>query len=316
MRTFLAALLLLTTACASAPPPAFVDAGDGVRLWYETVGRGTPVVVIHGGPGMDHNSLAADLVPLTRHHRVVYYDQRGGGRSSLPKDDAQLVIERHVEDLDALRRTLGVEKITLLAHSFGPAIAALYAIRYPDRVERMIFLGPIPPRKATFFEDYGAAMERRMTAEQRARAEALSEAFAKEGTDAVATCREYWLLGTPPRVASGRDASVVKSDLCTAPAEAIRFGMTKTNAVTFGSLGNWDWTAELRRLQIPTLVIHGEEDAIPMALVNEWVRALPDSRIIRVPGAAHFPHAERPEIVFPAIETFLAGRWPEGATRE
>jgi proline iminopeptidase len=57
----------------------FVTAADGVRIWYNETGRGTPVIVIHGGPGMDHESLARDLTPLEQHHRVIEYDQRGGG---------------------------------------------------------------------------------------------------------------------------------------------------------------------------------------------------------------------------------------------
>lgn len=301
MRIFLAALvLLLAGACASTRR---IDAGDGVRLWYTTRGRGTPIVVIHGGAGMDHKSLAADLVPLERNHRVIYYDQRGGGRSTLTE---RLTIDDHVADLEALRRDLGLEKVTLLGHSFGPAIAALYAIRHPERVERMIFLGPIPPRKATFFEDYGTAMASRMTAEQLKRQNELQSMFASKDADVIAVCREYWSLGTPPRVARSLPASVVKSDFCTASPEAIRFGMTKTSEITFGSLGDWDWTAGLRRVDAPTLVIHGEEDAIPMALVAEWASALPNAQLLRLPDTAHFPHAERPEIVFPAIENFLA----------
>jgi len=322
MKTFLAALLLFAGACATSTPPAvtapadtFVDAGEGIRLWYGEQGQGTPIVVIHGGPGMDHNSLTADLEPLTRRHRLIYYDQRGGGRSTLPADPAQLSIEQHVADLEALRRTLGLERMTLLAHSFGPAIAARYAIRYPERVERLIFLSPIPPRKGSFFEDYGAALEGRMTAAERTRAGELNETFSRDDADAVATCRAYWAIATKPRVSRSLPLSVVKSDFCTASAEAIRFGMTRTNPATFGSLGDWNWIAELHAVTAPALIIHGEEDAIPMALVSEWVTALPDARILRLPATAHFPHAERPTIVFPAIETFLNGKWPEGATR-
>lgn len=300
MRILLAALLLLLAgACVSARR---VVTADGVRLWTTSRGRGTPIVVIHGGPGMDHNSLAADLAPLERHHRVIYYDQRGGGRSTL---SGQLSIDDHVNDLEALRRHYGLGKVTLLGHSFGPAIAALYAIRYPERVERMIFLGPIPPRKATFFEDYGTVLESRMTAEQRERLEELGAMFGSEGEDVHAVCREYWSIGTPPRVARSLPAAVVKSDFCTAPAEAIRYGMTKTGAATWASLGEWDWTADLRRVTAPVLIIHGEEDAIPMTLVAEWATALPNARLLRLPDTAHFPHAERPEIVFPAIEEFL-----------
>jgi proline iminopeptidase len=309
MRKLLVILMLLA---APLSAQKFIDAGDGVRLWYSETGKGSPVVVVHGGPGMDHYSVAADLAPLARHHRVIYYDQRGGGQSTLPSDASLLTIEHHVNDLEALRKQLGLSKVTLLAHSFGPAIAALYAIRYPERVERMVFLSPIPPRKGKFFEEFGAALGGRLTDDQRKRAEELTKEF-ETTSDVVSVCRQYWALMTPPRLARSTSASVVKSDLCSAPPDALRFGMTRTNAATFGSLGDWDWSADLKRVTAPTLVIHGEEDAIPMAMVSEWVTDLPDARIIRLPHTAHFPHAEQPQLVFSAIETFLAGRWPKSA---
>ena len=277
---------------------------DGVKLWYEEVGQGSPIVVVHGGPGMDHASLAADLEPLTRTHRLIYYDQRGGGLSTLPKDTKLLTIGHHVDDLEALRKHLGLRKITILAHSFGPAIAALYAIRYPQHVERMIFIGPIPPKKGKFFEEYGQTLKQRLTPEQLKRADELQREF-ETASDETAVCRQYWSIMTPPRVAKSLNASVVKSDLCTAPPDAIRYGMTKTNAVTFGSLGDWDWTAKLARVKAPVLIIHGQEDAIPIAMVRQWTKALPNARLIEVPNAAHFPHAEQPGVVFDAIEKFL-----------
>jgi proline iminopeptidase len=290
----------------------FVDAGDGIRLWYSDSGKGSPVIVIHGGPGMDHDSLAADLGPLRQHHRLIEYDQRGGGRSTLPADDALLTIDHHVADLEALRKHLGFEKVTLLAHSFGPAIAARYAIRYPDRVERMIFLSPIPPMKGKFFDELGDGLMSRLTDEQLKRSDELQAAF-ETAKDVTAVCREYWAIMTPPRLAKSIPVTAVKSDLCAAPPEAIRYGMTKTNAVTFASLGDWNWTSELARVKAPVLIIHGEEDAIPMAMVSNWVTALPNARILRLPHTGHFPHAEQPAIVFPAMETFLAGGWPKEA---
>jgi len=309
-RLTLALLLIFATTALNAD--TFVDAGDGVRLWYAERGHGSPVIVIHGGPGMDHATLAADLAPLERRHRVIYYDQRGGGRSTLPSDEALLTIDHHVRDLEALRQHLGLKKVTLLAHSFGPAIAALYAIRYPANVERMIFLGPIPPRKGSFFEEYGPNLRQRLTAEQEKRANELSF----DAVDVAAVCREYWSIMTPPRVAKSLPVTVVKADLCAGPPEALRYGMTKTNSATFGSMGDWNWTADLSRVPVPTLVIHGDEDAIPMRMVSEWVTALPNARILRLHETGHFPHAERPAIVFPAIETFLRGKWPKSATKE
>ncbi|MEA2325691.1 MAG: proline iminopeptidase [Thermoanaerobaculia bacterium] len=289
----------------------FAEVGDGVRLWYSDTGKGSPIIVIHGGPGMDHDSLSADLAPLRARHRLLEYDQRGGGRSTLPADVALLTIDHHVADLEALRKHLGLEKVTLLAHSFGPAIAARYAIRYPDRIERMIFLSPIPPVKGKFFEEYGATLTTRLTPDQLKRAGELQKAL--DSADATTACREYWSIMTPPRLAKSVPVSVVKSDLCAAPPEAIRFGMTKTNPATFGSLGDWNWTSELARVKAPVMIIHGEEDAIPMAMVSNWVTALPNARILRLPHTGHFPHAEQPAIVFRAIEEFLKGGWPKGA---
>src|ERR1700730_4619996 len=165
-------------------------AGDGVKIWYQETGRGTPVIVIHGGPGMDHQSLARDLTPPEKHHRVIAQDHRGGGRSTLPPDTALLTIDHHVDDLEALRKHLGLEKVTLIAHSFGPAIAAQYAMRYPERVERMIFLSPIPPGKGKFFEEYGATLMTRLTDDQRKRAGELQKEVAT-AADVNAVCRQY-----------------------------------------------------------------------------------------------------------------------------
>src|SRR6185436_1195105 len=99
---------------------------------------------------------------------------------------------------------------------------------------------------------------------------------------ATKICREYWSIMTPPRVSASLSATVVKSDLCTAPAEALRYGTTKTNPTTFGSLGDWNWTEQLRNVTAPTLIIHGEEDAIPMSMVTAWTTSLPHAQLIRV----------------------------------
>jgi proline iminopeptidase len=283
-----------------------LDVGDGVALWYTVKGQGDrpPIIVVHGGPGMDSGSLSGDLAPLEAKHRLLYYDQRGGGRSSLPADTKLLTIDRHVDDLEALRRHLGVEKVVLIGHSFGPAIIAGYAIKYPSHVDRMVLIGPIPPRKGKFVEEYGATIDARLTAAQRKRSAELEEQY--ESGDVVAACREYWAINIVPRLSKSVKPSVVKSDFCTAPPEAIRYGTTKTSATTFGSLGDWDWTANLRKVSAPTLIVHGEEDAIPMAMVAEWASALPNARLLKVSNAGHMPYAERPAVVFPAIETFLA----------
>jgi proline iminopeptidase len=291
---------------AAAPAAEGQIAGDGAALFYRMVGAGPDVLVmIHGGPGMDMGYMVADFAPLAEHHRLLYYDQRGGGRSELLGDDAALyTMARHVADLEALRRHFGLERMTLVAHSFGPAVAASYAIAHPDRVARMIFIGPVPPRAGDLWKRYEATMESQLTADERAQLTRLEDAMVR-GPDPVAACRAYWAIAVKPRVARPELASKVTGDFCSAGADAIRAGMGIAGPHTLTSLGEWDFRPGLAAVKAPTLIVHGELEAIPMDLVEEWTTALPAARLVKVPGASHFPYVERPDLVWPAIETFL-----------
>ena len=119
-------------------------------------------------------------------------------------------------------------------------------------------------------------------------------------------CREYWGIALRPRVADpARVASTIRSDLCASDPRGLRYGLATTNRIVFRSYGDWDLRPALRTLQVPTLVVHGEEEAIPMDMVEEWVQVMPHARLLKVPGAAHFTYAERPDLVWPAVEAFL-----------
>lgn len=302
---------------ASAPSsPASVPtegqfAGDGAKLFYRMVGSGPDVLVmIHGGPGMDSGYMIPDFAPLAERHRLLFYDQRGGGRSELLRDDPSLyTMAHHVADLEALRQHFGLARMTLVAHSFGPAIAASYAIAHPDRVARMIFLGPVPPRAGDFEKRYGVTLEGRLTPEELAEMGRLEDAMV-HGPDPVAACRAYWAIGVKPRVDRPELVSRVTGDFCGAGADAIRAGMGIAGPRTSQSLGEWDFRSQLPRVPAPTLILHGESDAIPMDLVAEWADSMPAAQLVKVPGASHFPYVERPDLVWPAIERFLASTPP------
>lgn len=280
----------------------------GVRLFYRAVGHGADtIVVLHGGPGQHSMQMHRDLLPLSSRRVVIYYDQRGGGRSELPTDTTALTMAHHVADLEALRQHFRLDRLTLLGHSFGPALAASYALAHPTRVARMVFVGPVPPRRGTFFREYGANMARRMDSAALGRMNRLGSELATSA-DPVATCREFWRLAMPPRMAEPARASELREDPCDAPPEALRYASRHAAAGAFRSLGAWDWREGLRQVAAPTLILHGEHELIPMRLVEEWTQALPHARLVRVPGAGHFPFVERPDVFYPAVDAFLTGR--------
>src|SRR5262245_56956170 len=122
-----------------------VTVGDGITLSVREAGTGTPVIALHGGPGF-RDYLPPDLEPLTSSFRLISYDQRGSGDSTVVTDPAQLTAQTFVADLERVRESLRIPRVSLLGHSWGAGLAALYAIAHPDRVERLLLVDPMPPR--------------------------------------------------------------------------------------------------------------------------------------------------------------------------
>jgi proline iminopeptidase len=219
-----------------------------------------------------------------------------------------LTARQQVRDLDAVRRHFGLSHVTLVAHSYGPLLAASYAIAHPDVVRRMVFFGPVPPRRGDFWKRFGQSMSTRLDSAQRARLADANRRLGDTSADARAACRDFWAIGMRPRLAEPeRTLPLIRSDLCASDPAGIRYGLTTTNRVVMGSYGAWDLRAALASVPAQTLIVHGENESIPMDLVEEWTTALPHATLLRVPRAAHFTYAERPELVWPAVERFLSG---------
>jgi proline iminopeptidase len=319
MRALAVLLIAAASAAARAQASGYITTSDSARLYYRVAASSSPgadtIIAIHGGPGMDLETIYGDLAPaLSRKHVVIFYDQRGGGKSELPKDTTRLFAARQVQDLDELRQHFKLRRVTLVAHSYGPLLAASYAIAHPQNVKQLVFFGPVPPRRGDFFARYSRNLTARLSAEQRANMSAasrrqndttLSEAESRQG------CRDNWAIGLRPRLAEpDQSIGLVKSDLCSTDIAGIRYGSRIGNRVIMGSYGDWDLRPQLAKLAVPLLVVHGTEETIPMDLVQEWISAMPaqGAMIVKVARAAHFAYAERPDVVWTTVENFLSGR--------
>src|SRR5436853_1292323 len=134
---------LFTVAAFAAEPnvypmhDGFVDA-NGVLIYYVTLGKGDPLVIVHGGPGASHDYFLPWLLPLARHNRVVFIDERGSGRSEKLEDVKQYTVENMVEDIESVRQALGLGKISLFGHSFGGVLAEAYALKYQSNLSHLI----------------------------------------------------------------------------------------------------------------------------------------------------------------------------------
>jgi len=313
------ALVSLAYGCASTGSPphrasdsasGFVSGAGGVKLYYVLDGTaGDTLVVLHGGPGLNLETVRPDLAPLAHRHHVLYFDQRGSGRSEMP-DSLQLTADAMVEDLETLRRTFRLERMTLLGHSWGGGLALLYAVRYPSRVRRLVLVGSLPLRGLPWGEQYFAMQTARRGSAEETRRAALDSVI-PSAADPYPACREQMRLFLRGVAATPEGAGRIHGDGCAGTPQNLRaHGLV--NRLVFQSIatdsgGSWDWRGRMAALAMPALVIHGADDPLPLGSAEELAAALPGSRLVVIPSAGHYPHAEQPEAFFPAVESFLDG---------
>jgi proline iminopeptidase len=318
MRVLLLLLLsLLVATPALAQQEGFVTVEDGTRLYYRVEGSGPEtLVVVHGGPGFSLESVRADFGPLAAHRRVIYYDQRGNGRSSLIGDADALAVSHHIADLEAIRRHFGLEKMVLLGNSWGGLLVSAYAAAHPDRVQRLILDVPAPPTAALMAmmsARVDARAGERLSAEDRARLRFLFQASNwLDARDPLAACEAFGHLIF--RIYAFDPAATLpfRGSLCAGSPAVVRRSMWVNNAI-INSLGEFDLRPGVRRVTAPVLVIHGVADVIPLAAAREWAASYPNARLLVMQRSGHLAHLEEPAGFFAAVEDFLAGRWPPGS---
>lgn len=272
---------------------------EDARLFYEVRGEGDPIIVVHGGPGLDHRYLRPGLDVLASRNSLVYYDQRGTGRSLTEVGPETVNVDAFVGDIEALREALGFERVHVLTHSFGSKIGLAYARAYPDRVRSLILLNPVDPGTRYAQE----TQTRRLAARTPADSVALSELTTSEGYAA----RDPGTLGRVFEVAfraAMRDPeNVAQLDLDLEPNTA-RHGQDIAELLG-RELGSTDGWAALGDVQTPVLVVHGRHDLPPLEMSTELAESLPDGRL-EVLDSGHFPYVEDRDGLLAAVAGFLA----------
>ena len=322
MKKLAAVLILFLTTAAHAQSEGYFETPDKVRIFYKIEGKGTDtLVVVHGGPGNSLESIRADMEPLARGRRVIYYDQRGQGKSDLVKDGSRLGYKNHVADLEALRVHFKLEKISLLGNSWGGLLISLYAIEHPDRIERLVLDVPAAPlvdllqdmedelsrRLAVLYKEDGAKKIRIATREDNW----------MKAKDPLAHCRETYhaILAAYSHDLRPLDKLGYKGDLCAGGIESVRYQRT-ANAHVWRSLGNFNIVAQLAAVNAPVLVIHGASDVVRLRGSEFYASGYPNARLLVIQNAGHLAHIETPDIFFPAVETFLKGTFPAGSVQK
>lgn len=291
----------------------YLQGAENVRLYYRVVGSvPDTIVAVHGGPGAGMNAFLPDMEPLAQNHTVIFYDQRGGGRSELPADTSRLDARFFVEDLEAVRRHFGLSRMKIVAHSFGAILVARYIQSYPKRVARLVFLGATGPKRseaAKLAQKHYAAMD---SVTFKRYIELIHSLLAGTAADPIAACREYEKILTDLAIKRGEPTNW-RGTTCEASPEAVTYYYHYTARITPATFGDWDFTTAFDDMTAPLLVVYGTQDSLALPQQCGWADAFPNGRLLIVPNAGKGTIADRPDLVLPALESFFKGRWPEGA---
>ncbi len=292
---------------SAVPRESRIPAGK-VSLYAREIGRGQPIIVLHGGPDFDHGYLLPDLDRLAQFYRLIYYDQRGRGKSAadvLPED---VTLASDVEDLDTVRQHFGLKSAALLGHSWGAVLALEYALRHPERVSEIILMNPAPVSasdlavfRKVYLAKLGADMERQR--------EIVSSAAYKAGDPEAVAAR--YRLHFKPALARSQDYEKLMAVMKAGFISQGREGILKARAAedqlmrdTWDKAG-YDLLPSLRTLRIPALVIYGDHDFIPGDIATHIAQAIPSAQMITLDGCGHFAYLECPDEVRMAFQDFF-----------
>lgn len=309
----------VVTASKSAVYPVdegFVDA-HGVLIYYTTVGRGAPLVIVHGGPGASHDYFLPYLLPLARHNRLVFIDERGSGRSEKLVDPTEYTVENMVEDLEAVRVALGLGKINLLGHSYGGVLAQAYALKYQQNLSNLILCSTFSSTRA--INDVFVRMKQNMPAELRDRINRMeSEGLFGHGKDYEKNryTNDYmiaaWGEGYFPYLYQNHpdeNYDPIANGIMSWDLYREMWG-SHGEYVIDGNLVSVEYTDRLATIHVPTLITVGDHDESDPSLAEAMHAKIAGSKLVILPKSGHMTFVDQPKLFIEAVDGFLHPKLP------
>ncbi|MGQ0714699.1 MAG: alpha/beta fold hydrolase [Gemmatimonadaceae bacterium] len=294
------------------PPPrasGFTKTTSAPLYWAAYGPEGAPrLLVLHGGPGAHHDYLLPQMLALAERHEVIFYDQRGSGRSR-SEDRSPVTWQTHAADLGVVAGELAGEPLTIVGYSWGGLLALLYAIEAFERggevgptPARLVLIDPAPPTRELRARFEATFTARQASPDVQRLRDVLAHSDLRE-RDPEAYRQRVFEISVAGYFADPRRAR----DLT--PFRVIG----RVQQHVWESLGDFDLLQRVEQVEIPVLILHGRHDPIPLESSEALQRALPDARLVVLENSGHVPYVEEPDALFRAIERFLGETAPVSA---
>ena len=281
---------------------------QGAELYCREAGQATPMIVLHGGPDFDIAYLLPELDRLSDKFHLIYYDQRGRGRSADRVKPEDVTLESEMDDLDKVREHFHLDKVDLLGHSWGTVLALEYALRHPERVSRLVLMDPAPASAADIDRFRKERIEKWPVLMELRKAIADTTAYKEADPEAVVA---YYRVHFKPALARSEDYEKLIIRMQARFIEQGKEGILKSRAIedrlvneTWASPNGYDLHPRLKGLNIPALVITGDHDFFPFA-AEHIAHAIPGARLVTLKDCGHFPYLECPVPLREQIDAFF-----------
>jgi proline-specific peptidase len=274
----------------------------GGNVWYRSVGEGggVPLLCLHGGPGAPSDYLKP-LEALADRRRVVFYDQLGCGNSDVPDDRSLWTVERFMDELDAVRDALGLDRVHLFGSSWGGMLAMQYVLDKGRPPVSLITAGS--PASSRRWNEICQELLDELPADERETIERL-EAEDKTGTPQYEEALGPFYRRHVCRLDPWPDYVVRSFDRMATPIYHYMAGPSEFRII--GTLRDWDVMDRLGEIRVPALITCGEFDECRPAHTREVAARIPGGRLEIIPDASHLCFVERPDLWMPIANEFMA----------
>ena len=289
----------------------FVDA-NGVLIYYKAVGRGAPLLVLHGGPGASHDYFLPYLLPLMRKNRLVFIDERGSGQSQKLANPKGYTVEAMVEDVETVRQKLKLGKINLLGHSFGGVLAQAYALKYQRNLAHLVLCSTFQSTRK--MNEVFRAMKAKMAPELRARIDRMEKAGLygrgkdyEKGRYSAEYMVAAWGEGYFPYLYRRRpDANFDPAGMGAMAWDVYRqMWGSHGEFVIDGNLVSAEYEDRLPSITVPTLITVGDHDECDPSLSRTMNEKIPGSKLVVLPESGHMTFVDQPGQFIQAVNKFL-----------
>ncbi len=288
--------------CGQKQKKSFFEQGvkeiNDTKLYYKIIGNGEPILIVHGGPGLSHDYFLPSLKSLSDKHKLIFYDQRASGKSDLNINPKSITLDNFIKDIDELRKIFGIEKLNLMAHSWGGILAMKYAIMYPDNIKSLILVNSVgASSEITTLSNLELA--KRFTQKDSIRRVEIfnSEEFQKRSINSIESLMKIGI----------KHQFYNKTYL-----DSLNLSLNENYMTTSQLLQNlakdlsdFDFHSDLKTIRCPTLLIYGNYDPLTSLAGVKIHELIDNSELIVLDECGHFPFIEKQNEFNEVLTNFL-----------